>query len=126
MFRIDDYASKKQIFFIDILNGIRVGQHTNEDIQKLNQRYMRNPVHDSHIAHLYFTNEDKDKHNEKFFQQIEGQTFILEAKDYKHSACNKKIQIPKNAKDTAGLQSTIKLKISMVIEICSGNSRWPC
>ena len=60
-------------------------------------------------------------HNEIVFEKMPGQTFILEAKDYKHSTCSKIIQLPKNAKDTAGLHKTIKLKRSMLIEICSGN-----
>ena len=60
-------------------------------------------------------------HNKIVFEKMPGQTLILEAKDYKHSTCSKIIQLPKNAKDTAGLHKTIKLKRSMLIEICSGN-----
>ena len=82
---------------------------------------MRKPVDDIHISHLYFTNRDKDMHNEIVFEKMPGQTFILEAKDYKHSTCSKKIQLPKIAKDTAGLRKIIKLKRSMLIEICSGS-----
>ena len=50
-----------------------------------------------------------------------GKTFILQAKDYRHSTCSKKIQILTNANDTAGLHHTIKIKTSMVIEICWSN-----
>ena len=112
---------QKNLDYINILNRIRIGQHTNEDIKRINNQYMRIPIHDKDIAHLYFTNEDKDKHNEKNFQETLGQIFILEAQDYRHSSCSTKIQIPTNAKDTAGLHTTLKLKPSMIIEICSGN-----
>ena len=114
------YAPTKQRL-IHILNRIRVGQHTKEDITQINLKYTRKPVHDLDIAHLYFTNEKKDKHNEKVFEKTIGETYILEAKDCRHATCNKKIQIPNNPKETAGLHQTLKLKISMLIEICSEN-----
>ena len=100
---------------------ILVGQHTTKDIKQLNLKYTWKPLHDTHIAHLYFTNEDKDKHNKKVFQQILGQTYILEAKDYKNLTCNKSSQIPKMHKKTARLHQKIKLKIYMIVEICSSN-----
>ena len=111
---------QKDKLCIGILNKIRVGEHTIEDINHLNIKYTRKPINNTHVAHLYFTNQAKNKHNNKIFEKTLGQTYILQAKDYKHSTCSKRVQIPKNAKDTTGLHQIIKLKISMVIEICSG------
>lgn len=83
--------------------------------------YAQKPTHELIIAHLYFTNEEKDKHNDLVFEKTTGETYILEAKDCKHLTCSKRIEIPKNTKEAAGLHRTLKFKISMLVEICFDN-----
>ena len=45
---------QKNKHFIAILNRIRIGEHSNEDIKQLNFQFMRKPVDDIHISHLFY------------------------------------------------------------------------
>ena len=74
---------------------------------------------------LYYTNQDKDEHNECVYRETQGEPFILVCTDTRHKTCNKNIRIPLDTQKTVNLHHTLCLKSNIAIEICAGNHDIP-
>lgn len=76
--------------FIDTLNRIRVGTQTHKDLQYLNDTFFRFPPKDQRISYLYYTNDEKNKHNAEVFLETSGIPHVIPAIDKRHRSCSKK------------------------------------
>lgn len=119
-YELRETMRQKDSQFISVLNRIRIGAQTDQDIQYLNKTFCR-PTIPPNIPHLFFTNFDKDKHNKAAYDSAPGLPHIFTCTDIRHKTCSKKIQVPQDAQSTAGLHHTISLKTNMTVELCAGN-----
>lgn len=103
--------------FINILNRFRKATHTTGDVEFLNNLCLKKPPESSIIPYLYYTNPETSAHNNREFMKSTGPTFNFEAVDIRHHSLPSTFKIPDNPNKTAGLQTTIKVKKDMLVEL---------
>ena len=75
--------------FADMLNRIRVGQHTEEDIKKLEERIHLRGHQDLQSASLFIvcTKKECGKINMNYLENFEGDEIMIKARQGKNSIC---------------------------------------
>ena len=75
---------KDDQLFCDILNRMREGNHTEDDIKIIKQNCElggNEPDHLLHVPHFYFSNAERNIHNQKILSAKEGETVCVHAID---------------------------------------------
>ena len=120
-FELTQPMRQDNIAFLEILNKIRVGEQTDDDLRQINTIYCKRPENILQTSYLFFKNTDKDKHNNEIFNRIPTLPHIIQCIDKRHKTCSKKIKIPLSPKDTGDLHTCLLLKPTMLVELCAGN-----
>ena len=104
--------------FAEILNRLREGKHTAQDILKIKQRIIQeNSSHDKlmNIPHLFIQNEKVNEFNTRAHQAADGVKFTIKAHDAVVGASSTELkekimkQIPNDPKKTKVMVSTLQL-----------------
>ena len=74
---------KESKIFAEILNRLREGKHTNEDIMKLKERLIvENSIDDPmDLPHLFIQNQKVNEFNERVHNAATGEKFSIKAVD---------------------------------------------
>ena len=117
--------------FAQILNRLREGKHTKEDIDKLKCRQIVN--HDTnypnHAPHLFIQNNKVNDYNLKVYGLPAGQKYSIKATDSVIGAHSKQVKeallkkIPDDPRKTMELATALHLAIGERIEVTQ-NIRW--
>ena len=111
--------------FCDILNRMREGNHTEEDIRIIKQNCElpgNEPDNLLHVPHFYFSNMERNIHNQKVLLAKEGETVCVCAIDIcTQSTLPKKererieanVKKLRNLHETGNLETELKLKIGI-------------
>lgn len=108
--------------FANLLNRLREGKHTQEDINLLNTRMISTNIQPPHnITHIYPTNKQVSNHNINIFNKSTTQKIQIEAVDSiladLSPAVKAKIKIPNDPSVTCGLHKIIHISIDLPYEI---------
>ncbi len=97
--------------FAEILNRLREGKHTSSDLQKLKERCVEESNCPREAPRLFIENAFVDNYNEKVFESLTENKYIIKAQDSVIRACSSELkekimrQIPyvplKNSKQLA-------------------------
>lgn len=126
MFELTQVMRQNDGGFAALLNRLREGRHTKEDIETLLAREGL-PV-PPNTPHLFTTNDEVDKHNLQDFNSNLNPPFVIRAKDtpvkQMSPASWEKLQsyIPKSHKLTMGMFTELKLKVGMAVEMVLNES----
>ena len=78
-------AKKNDCRFASVLNRVRIGEHTDDDIDLLNT--IRTPPPAEHYpttaTHIFAYNKDVNEHNAKMLETLSGPLYTFFAKDSK-------------------------------------------
>ena len=71
--------------FVDLLNRMRVDEHTVEDIALLNSRQISqtNPMYPAQATHVFAYNKDVQHHNSSMLETLTNHCYTLHVKDSK-------------------------------------------
>ena len=74
---------KEDQLFAEILNRIRCGKQTSQDIQQLQSRHTtyENSIKLSHVPHFFTTNAKKDAYNTEIMRRSCGRSLVIQAID---------------------------------------------
>jgi hypothetical protein len=75
-------------------------------VDTINNQCFHTLSNDPKFPYLFYKNEAKQKHNESFFLQNEGDVFILCAQDRHHDTCLQSFQLQNDANFTT--KTTLK------------------
>ena len=103
--------------FINISNRFSNTTHSIEDIHTTNNLCFKKPPENSIIPYLCYTNPKTNAHNIKEFINATSSTFHFEAIDIRHCLVEASYQILHNPNKAVGLQTTIKAKKDMLVEL---------
>ena len=84
MFELEEIMRQKESkVFAEILNRLREGKHTYDDIVKLKERSINeNSIHDPmDVPHLFIQNQKVNEFNEKVHNAATGEKFSIKAVD---------------------------------------------
>lgn len=134
MYELKTVMHQKFLGFASLLNRLREGLHTAEDIDRLQQRVMylsdpdlktKFPLYSPLLRHLFARNVDLDNHNQTVLDCVPSPTVTIEAKDFVISRF-----VPKSQKEyflsraktmpatnTSSLPSVLPVKLGLVVEI---------
>ena len=98
--------------FADLLNRMRVGEHTVENIALLNSRQISqtNPMYPAQATHVFAYNKDVQHHNSSMLETLTNHCYTLHAKDSKRDEQTKRIEIT-SFPDMSGLPKELILAI---------------
>ena len=105
--------------FDDLLNGIRVGEHTVEDIALLNSRQISqtNPMYPAQATHVFAYNKDIQHHNSSMLETLTNHCYTLHVKDSKRDKQTKRIEITSFPDMSGGLPKELILAIGARAEL---------
>ncbi|XP_059077054.1 uncharacterized protein LOC131876217 [Cryptomeria japonica] len=108
---------QKDAKFISVLNKIRIGQQTDDDLQYLNYFCFCPPPIDPTFPFLFYRRKDVDIHNNNMLSIIPGELIVLNAIDEQEEN-NNAICLYNH---TTALPTQINLKPNILVEIFAGN-----
>ncbi|XP_062572139.1 uncharacterized protein LOC134234095 [Saccostrea cucullata] len=102
---------RDDLSFARLLNRVRSGQHTNDDVWTLCTRETNDPPED--ILHVYTTNKAVDSYNNKKLESLSTSKFVVRAQDSKKDVTTGAIAVnlSDKATETGGLRSTLHLAV---------------
>lgn len=103
--------------FLSILNNIRLGQHTHNDIYHLNQTCLQTPPIDPTFPYLFYKKKDVNAHNNNMLSKVPGNYIILDAVDSE----DKNFNAMRLYTQTMILPAQIVVKPNILVRIFSGN-----
>ena len=108
--------------FIDLLNNVRLGKLTDQDVAILQSRFITedNPNYPHNALHLFAENVLVLEHNEKKLNELNGQEFIINAIDQIPRDVPARLindALDRKQSDTGGLARILKLKVGAKIMI---------
>ena len=126
MFELKEIMRQKESkVFAEILNRLREGKHTENDILKLKERVIEeNGIHDPMDApHLFIQNNKVDTFNERVHREGKGEKYAIKAVDSVIGANSAQLrdkilhQIPDDPRKTKQIRSTLQLSAGERTEI---------
>ena len=126
MFELEEIMRQKDSkIFAEILNRLREGNHTKNDIIKLKQRLIEeNSINDPmDVPHLFIQNKKIDEFNERVHRAAVGEKFSIKAVDSVIGASSAQLrdkirsQIPDDPRKTKQIISNLQLSIGERTEI---------
>jgi hypothetical protein len=81
--------------FINILNQFQIATQVLSYVDTINNQCCHTLPYDPNFPYLFYTNEVKQKHNEKAFLRSEGDVFILRAQNRHHDICLQSFHLQK-------------------------------
>lgn len=119
--------------FAEILNRLREGNHTNDDLLNIKDRLITPQTYPSDAPHLFIQNKKVNEFNEKLHNASSNKKFNVKAQDSVGGTnsleLRRKImnQIPNDPRKTKQLRSNLKLsegeRVETAINICA-DRRW--
>lgn len=101
--------------FADILNRVRLGNQTTEDISVLSSRITQQPLD---CLHIFPTNQQVHDFNEQKLLQIsDTATITIHSHDQLSVQGKRKLHIPENRHLTGGLNSVLRLAVGARVSI---------
>lgn len=101
--------------FADILNRVRLGNQTTEDISVLSSRITQQPLD---CLHIFPTNQQVHDFNEQKLLQIsDTATIAIHSHDQLSVQGKRKLHIPENRHLTGGLNSVLRLAVGARVSI---------
>ena len=99
--------------FADVLNRVRIGEHTEEDIQILQTRttHPQSELYPGDATHIFPFNKQVQKHNEEKLQQLPGPHFAFKAIDSKKDAQTNTLSTASFSAMSGGLPSSVTLAV---------------
>ena len=128
MFELKEIMRQKESkIFAEILNRLREGKHTNEDIMKLKERLIvENSIHDPmDLPHLFIQNQKVNEFNERVHNAATGEKFSIKAVDSVIGANSAQLrdkilsQIPDDPRKTKQIATNLHLCVGERTEIAS-------
>lgn len=115
--------------FARLLNRVRDGSQTNEDLVILETRITEPTKEDDNMLHVYTTNARVDSYNELKLSELSAKLYTLTAVDIIPESMKHK-NLPDDQRFTGGLKSVIQPKIGARImltrnlDVSDGLSNW--
>lgn len=109
--------------FAEVLNRVRIGKQTDEDIALLRER-QKLPISETYpheATHIFAYNKDVDTHNDKMLQALSATIFEFPAKDSKRDNQTKRVSataLEKQGKKAGGLSDRLKVGIGARVILC--------
>ena len=111
--------------FAEILNRLREGKHTEEDIRILKQRLIceNDPNYPHHVPHLFYQNKKVENFNKKVYNASHDEKFSIIASDFVIGAQSEQMKetllsrIPNDPRKTMQLASELCIAINQRTEI---------
>lgn len=112
--------------FSQLLNRLREGNHTNDDIMKLKKRVIFNTTasdYPKHAPHLFIQNATVNDYNDKAHRAISGTKYCIKAHDSVIGADSQQLkqkilkQVPNDPRKTKQLHSVLNLAVGEGTEI---------
>ena len=111
--------------FAEILNRLREGKHTEEDIRTLKGRLIseNDPNYPSHAPHLFYQNKKVERFNKKVYDASCEEKFLIKASDFVIGAESEQMEarllskIPNDPRKTMQLASELCIAINQRTEI---------
>ena len=111
--------------FAEILNRLREGKHTEEDIRILKQRLIceNDPNYPHHAPHLFYQNKKVENFNKKVYNASDDEKFSIIASDFVIGAQSEQMietllsRIPNDPRKTMQLASELCIAINQRTEI---------
>lgn len=101
--------------FTDILNRVRLGNQTTEDISVLSSRITQQPLD---CLHIFPTNQQvHDFNDQKLLQISDTATITIHSHDQLSVQGKRKLHIPENRHLTGGLHSVLRLAVGARVSI---------
>ena len=128
MFELQEIMRQKDSkIFAEILNRLREGKHTNEDIMKLKERLIvENSIDDPmDVPHLFIQNQKVNEFNERVHNAATGEKFSIKAVDSVIGANSAQLrdkilsQIPDDQRKTKQIATNLHLCVGERTEIAS-------
>ena len=84
---------KEDQTFADLLNRMRIGEHTESDLEVLNSRHINSPLtnYPAQATHVFAYNKDVKAHNSSMLDTLTSDRYTLPAKDTKDDEQTKKL-----------------------------------
>ncbi|XP_060596137.1 uncharacterized protein LOC132750210 [Ruditapes philippinarum] len=105
---------KNDVVFAQLLNRVRIGEHTDEDMKLLQSKIVS--VSSEHYplfsTHMFISNSLKNDHNLQMLQKEVTQVFTFKAIDTKKDGQTKQIEQVSFQADAGGMQAELKIGIS--------------
>ncbi|CAB4022534.1 Hypothetical predicted protein, partial [Paramuricea clavata] len=126
MFELEEIMRQRESkVFAEILNRLREGKHTKDDILKLKERLIKeNSIQDPmDVPHLFIQNQKVNEFNERVHNAATGEKFSIKAIDSVIGANSAQLrdkilsQIPNDPRTTKQVASNLQLSVSERTEI---------
>lgn len=120
---VTNHRQKGDSVFFEILNRIREGKVTREDIAKINERYFQGDTRDlRRIVRLYPKKEDAEEINSKELDAIPAKEYTFAHVEVFNETGNQNFKLENNFQ----ISSELKLKVGAVVMMTRNdiNKRW--
>ena len=109
----DIVRQKNDQNFASLLNRVREGKHTMEDIKTLKQREIKSssPDYPKLAPHIFALNADKDEHNKDILDTLPGPIYTFKAQDSERDTQTGRVKVTSFPKASGGLQSEVTVGI---------------
>ena len=109
----DIVRQKKDQNFASLLNRVRIGKQTLEDIEILKQREIKNssPDYPKLAPHIFALNADKDKHNKEILHTLTCPIYTFKAMDSKRDSQTGRVNVTSFPKDAGGLSPEVTVGV---------------
>ena len=109
----DIVRQKNDQHFASLLNRVRVGKHTMEDIKTLKQREIKSssPDYPKLAPHIFALNAEKDEHNKEILDTLPGPIYTFKARDSERDTQTGRVRVTSFPKGAGGLQSEVTVGI---------------
>ena len=126
-FELTDIMRQSDTKFSEVLNRIRTGNQTEDDVKYINERNITDEeeklLH-TDMPHFFYSNKNVDKFNEERFEEITSEKRVVVAKDtlVSHSSSSREedsilSKVSSNPKKTGSLYSNLKLATGLPYDI---------
>ena len=109
----DIVRQKNDQNFASLLNRVRIGKQTLEDIEILKQREIKNssPDYPKLAPHIFALNADKDKHNKEILHTLTCPIYTFKAMDSKRDSQTGRVNVTSFPKDAGGLSPEVTVGV---------------
>ena len=99
--------------FASLLNRVRIGKQTTEDIEILKQREIsiNSPDYPKLAPHIFAFNADKDKHNTEILDTLPDPVYTFKARDSERDSQTGRVKVTSFPKKAGGLLPELKVGI---------------
>ena len=99
--------------FADLLNRLRIGEQTDDDIHLLKTRqvYKSSDDYPFNSIHMFTYNRLKNQHNDEMLRKLKSKHFCFTAVDSKKDEQTQRIEKSEFQKDAGGLQTKLEIAI---------------